>query len=95
MTFPEHVENICRRGCVDWADERLSESFRAQFVPDHIPVEGVRHLRQWGLQVDDEKAIAGHERSSMPDEELWEVQLRSTDGSVYEVNSELIVPSPL
>jgi hypothetical protein len=92
--LPEAVAAIRARGYVVWADERLSPEFRSKFASDRIPVVGVRHVRLWGIQVDDEKEMLGHERTAIPDEDLWEVRLRATDGSVYEVNSELVTPAP-
>jgi hypothetical protein len=40
----------------------------ALFDGSQIPVVGVRHVRQWGIQVDDEREILGHERTSVSDE---------------------------
>jgi hypothetical protein len=51
-------------------------------------------VRQWGLQVDDEFELPGHERTMIPDEELWEVSIRARDGSTYEVNAALLRPAP-
>jgi len=59
-----------------------------------IPVTAIRHVRQWGLQVDDEFELPGHERTMIPDEELWEVSIRARDGSTYEVNAALLRPAP-
>jgi hypothetical protein len=63
-----------------------------RFDDSRIPVVGVRHVRLWGIQVDDDSEIEGHERTSIPDEELWEIVLKAKDGSTYEVNSKLVVP---
>jgi hypothetical protein len=93
--IPDAVATIRARGYVVWADERLSPEFRSKFASDRIPVVSVRHVRLWGIQVDDEMEILGHERTAIPDEELWEVLLRATDGTVYEVNFELVVPAPV
>ena len=45
-------------------------------------------------QVDDERALPGHERTQIPDEELWELNLVALDGSCYEVESRLLVAAP-
>ncbi len=92
--LPEKIAAIKRRGYVIWAENELAPDFRAKFDADRIPVVGVRHVRVWGIQVDDERAIPGHERTSMPDEEVWEVNLQARDGSRYEVSSEFVVPAP-
>jgi hypothetical protein len=94
MKMPDAVAAIGRRGYVVFAGETLSEAFRNRFDADRIPVTAIRHVRQWGLQVDDEFELPGHERTSVPDEELWEVSIRAADGSTYEVNAELLRPSP-
>jgi hypothetical protein len=41
--------------------------------------------------VDDERELMGHERTSVADEELWQVVLQAKDGATYEVNSRLVV----
>ena len=61
---------------------------------DRIPVAGVRHVRVWGLQVDDERELPGLERTQIPDEELWEVNLVGKNGSKYEFDSTLLKPAP-
>jgi hypothetical protein len=53
-------------------------------------VAGVRHVRIWGLQVDDERELPGLERTQIPDEEVWEVNLEALDGSKFEVDSRLL-----
>ena len=45
-----------------------------------------------GIQVDDERELPGHERTQIPDEELWEVNLEAKDGSHYEVDSKMLKP---
>jgi hypothetical protein len=37
--------------------------------------------------------LPGRERTSIPDEEIWQVTLVARDGSHFEVNSELLVPA--
>jgi len=92
--LPEKVETIKTRGYAVWASKGLGSAFMERFDESRIPVVGLRHVRQWGIQVDDEREILGHERSSVPDEELWEIVLKAKDGSTYEVNSTYLAPAP-
>lgn len=92
--MPERVAAIVERGYATWAAESSESAIRARFDAHRIPVVGVRHVRVWGLQVDDERALPGRERTSIPDEELWEVNLEALNGSHYEVDSRLLVPAP-
>lgn len=93
--MPDHVAAIVSCGFAAWADKAaVDPKLRARFDSVKIPVVGVRNERVWGLQVDDERELPGHERTSIPDEELWQVVLVATDGSHYEVNSELVEPAP-
>ncbi len=94
ISLPDEVAAIERRGYAVFADESLPSEFRDRFDAGRIPVAAIRHVRQWGLQVDDEFELAGHERTSIPDEELWEVSIRARDGSTYEVNAALLRPAP-
>lgn len=91
---PKKVSEIERRGCAVWAQHSFSPEFVAKFHSRKIPVAGIRHVRIWGLQVDDERELLGHERTSIPDEEIWQVILVAKDGSHYEVNSECLAPAP-
>ncbi len=93
-TMPPDVAAILDRGYACWANDEVSRSIRSQFAADRMPVKGVRHVRVWGLQVDDERELPGHERTLIPDEELWQVDLEAADGSHFEVNSQLLVPAP-
>ena len=92
--LPDEVAAIGRCGYVVFRDESLPAEFRERFDARRIPVTAIRHVRQWGLQVDDEFELAGHERTRIPDEELWEVSIRASDGSTYEVNAALLRPAP-
>ncbi len=92
--LPEDVAAIKACGYVNWsADDGLSAEFKQHFVESRIPISGIRHVRQWGIQVDDEKEFPGHERTMIEDEELWEIVLVSKDGSNYEVNTRYVVPA--
>ena len=92
--LPNEVAAIKQCGYVVFTDESLPVEFRERFDARRIPVAAIRHVRQWGLQVDDEFELPGHERTRIPDEELWEVSIRSRDGSTYEVNAALLRPAP-
>ncbi len=92
--MPESVAAIARCGFARWANEDdVDERLRARFEAQRIPVVGVRHVRVWGLQVDDERELPGLERTQIPDEDIWEVNLRALDGSNYEVDSRLLEPA--
>jgi len=92
--LPDEVAAIRRCGYVVFTDESRPAEFRERFDASRIPVTAIRHVRQWGLQVDDEFELQGHERTMIPDEELWEVSIRARDGSTYEVNAALLRPAP-
>lgn len=92
--LPERIAAIQTRGFVVWANDELLPDFKGLFDDNHIPVVGIRNVRVWGIQVDDERELPGHERTSIPDEELWQVELKAKDGSTYEVNSSLVSPAP-
>jgi len=85
--IPEHVATIVACGFATWAADDIDPAFRARFDAARIPVIGVRNVRVWGLQVDDERELPGHERTQIPDEEIWEINLEAKDGSHYEVDS--------
>jgi hypothetical protein len=92
--LPGRIAAIRDRGMANWSDKEVSAELKARFEPERIPVVAIRHIRIWGIQVDDERELLGHERTSIPDEDLWEIRLRAKDGSTYEVSSELVVPAP-
>ena len=95
QNLPEEIDAINQRGLVVWADVNdLSPEFKQQFNDQHIPVLGVRQVKIWGLQVDDERELLGHERTSIAGEELWEIILEAKDGSRYNVNSKFVVAAP-
>lgn len=89
--MPEHLAAIVAAGYATWASDEVDPKLRARFDEERIPVIGVRQVRVWGLQVDDERELPGHERTQIPDEEIWEVNLEAKDGSRYEVESRLLV----
>ena len=92
--MPAAVAEIADCGFATWASEDVDEKLRARFAADRIPVAGVRHVRIWGLQVDDERELPGLERTQIPDEEVWEVNLEALDGSKFEVDSRLLKAAP-
>lgn len=93
-SMPPEVAAIRDRGYACWASADVARAIRSQFAAERIPVKGIRHVRVWGIQVDDERELPGHERTMIPDEELWQVELVAADGSTFEVNSQLLVPAP-
>lgn len=92
--MPANLAAIVEAGFAIWADDSVDASLRAQFDGQRIPVAGVRQVRVWGLQVDDERELPGLERTQIPDEEVWEVNLVAEDGSKYEFDSTLLVVAP-
>ncbi len=91
--MPEHVASIVSRGFVTWASDDIDSALRAKFDEARIPVVGVRNVRIWGLQVDDERELPGLERTQIPDEEIWEINLEAKDGSHYEFDSRKLKPA--
>ena len=92
--MPDEVAKIAICGYAIWTNDNVSTELQSKFAADRIPVAGVRHLRIWGLKVDDERELPGHERTQIPDEEIWEVKLVAKDGSTYEIDSQLLKPAP-
>lgn len=92
--MPAAVTAIVEGGYAIWANEEVDAALRARFDDERIPVSGVRHVRVWGIQVDDERVLPGLERTQIPDEEIWEINLRSADGSNYGFDSRLLKPAP-
>lgn len=93
-SMPAELSAIADCGYAIWATDTVDEAMRARFDGERIPVVGVRHVRVWGLQVDDERELPGLERTQVPDEELWEVNLEALNGSKYEFDSTLLKPAP-
>lgn len=93
-SMPAELAAIVDCGYAIWASDGVDEAMRARFDGERIPVVGVRNVRVWGLQVDDERELPGLERTQMPDEELWEVNLEALNGSRYEFDSTLLKPAP-
>lgn len=94
LAAPAEVAAIIECGYAIWASNDVDAALRARFASDRIPVAGVRHVRVWGLQVDDERALPGRERTQIPDDEIWEINLVAADGSKYEIDSRLLKPAP-
>ena len=92
--MPERVAAIAECGFATWASDEVDPAFRARFDEERIPVAGVRNVRVWGIQVDDERELPGRERTPIPDEELWEINLEAKDGSHYEVDSKMLKAAP-
>lgn len=92
--MPDRLIELLECGFAIWASDTVDETMRDRFDSERIPVLGVRHVRVWGLQVDDERELPGHERTQVPDEELWEVNLEAKNGSKYEFDSTLLKPAP-
>ena len=92
--LPAELAKMVECGYAIWATDSVDETMRARFDDQRIPVVGVRNVRVWGLQVDDERELPGLERIEIPDEELWEVNLEATNGSKYEFDSTLLKPAP-
>jgi hypothetical protein len=92
--MPTEVSAIVEGGYAIWAGDDVDAALRARFDSERIPVTGVRHVRVWGIQVDDERELPGLERTQIPDEEIWEINLQSADGSNYGFDSRLLKPAP-
>jgi hypothetical protein len=92
--MPDSLTAIVNNGYAIWASDSVDAALRARFDDKRIPVVGVRHVRVWGLQVDDERELPGLERTQMADDEIWEVNLEAIDGSRFEVESRLLKPAP-
>ncbi len=92
--MPDELQAIVDCGYAIWASDDVDAELRARFDSERIPVAGVRQVRVWGVQVDDERELPGLERTQIPDEELWEVNLVALNGSKYEFDSTLLKPAP-
>ena len=90
QNMPDNVAAIVAAGYATWANEDGDTAFRDRFDAKRIPVTGVRNVRVWGLQVDDERELPGRERTSIPDDEIWEINLEALNGSHYEVDSRML-----
>ena len=62
---------------------RLVRWARPTFIRPHCKNVGHAHPTR----------LPGHERTEIPDEELWEVVLQSKDGSTFEVNAKFVAPA--
>ena len=88
--MPPHVAAIVASGFATFATDDVDRTFRDRFDAARIPVAGVRNVRVWGLQVDDERELPGLERTNIPDDEIWEINLEALNGSHYEVDSRML-----
>lgn len=88
--MPPHVADIVASGFATFATDDVDQTFRDRFDAARIPVAGVRNVRVWGLQVDDERELPGRERTNIPDDEIWEINLEALNGSYYEVDSRML-----
>jgi hypothetical protein len=93
IEMPAELTAIVECGYAIWVNDEVGAALRARFDDQRIPVDGVRHVRVWGLQVDDESQLPGLERTQIADEEIWEVNLEAKDGSKYEFESKLLKPA--
>ena len=62
-TMPAELAAMVDCGYAIWATDGVDEAMRARFDSERIPVVGVRNVRVWGLQVDDERDQNGPDRS--------------------------------
>ena len=91
---PDSVAAIVDCGFATWAeDAEVDAALRDRFDARRIPVVGLRHIRVWGLQVDDERELPGLERTEIPDEEIWEIKIAAKDGSKFEIDSRKLKPA--
>jgi hypothetical protein len=90
VEVPPGVAAIREAGFATWVGDSVAPALRDKFDAARIPVRNIRHVRVWGLQVDDERALPGRERTSIPDEDIWEVSLEATDGSTRSFDSRLL-----
>ncbi len=89
--MPDHVSEIVDCGFAIWAADDVDVTIRTKFDEKRIPVVGVRNVRVWGVQVDDERELPGHERTQIPDEVIWEINLEARNGSRYAFDSKFLV----
>ncbi len=92
--MPQRVAAIASCGYAIWVSEDVDPNLRSKFNGERIPIISVRNVRVWGLQVDDERELPGHERTNIPDEESWEINLEANDGSHFEFDSSLLKAAP-
>lgn len=90
VEMPAEVAAIRDAGFATWAGGAVAPGLREKFNAARIPVRNIRHVRVWGLQVDDERALPGLERTSIPDEDIWEISLEATDGTTRSFDSRLL-----
>ena len=66
--LPDELIPLQECGFASWtSNETPAADFRQRFDDKRIPVLGIRHVRQWGIQVDDERELMGREPTSVAD----------------------------
>jgi hypothetical protein len=86
---PPIVSAMARSGFATWANDEVDHALKSKFDADRIPVAGVRYVRVWGNHAGQRPNLT---QGALPDEEIWEVNLVSTSGSIHEVDSRLLIP---
>ncbi len=66
--LPDELISLQESGFARWTSgETPAAGFRQRFDDKRIPVLGIRHIRQWGVQVDGECELMGREPTSVAD----------------------------
>jgi hypothetical protein len=86
---PQVVGAMAKSGFATWANDDVDHALKSKFDADRIPVAGVRYVRVWGNHAGRAPGLA---EGALPDEEIWEVNLVSTGGSIHVVDSRLLKP---
>lgn len=86
---PAAVGAMAKSGFATWANDDVGHALKSKFDADRIPVAGVRHVRVWGNHAGRAPNLA---QGALPDDEIWEVNLISTSGSIHVVDSRLLMP---
>ena len=67
--MPAEVAAIVECGYATWTGDDVDPVLRSRFKAARIPVVGVRHVRVWGLQVDDEEVLLAE--GSLSERACW------------------------
>lgn len=86
---PPVVSAMAKSGFATWANDDVDHALRSKFDTERIPVAGVRYVREQDRRPGRQPDLA---ENASPDEEIWEVNLVSTSGSIHEVDSRLLMP---